>query len=183
MVDVTHDRDDRWPRYEIFGLVGFGDLSGVRGVLLLANGLEAELTSDQLDLVEVESLIDRDHQAKVLERKPDDLYGGTYRLVDKVLTRFGVSYVMVDQRDLSALDAAVRDDTNIIWVETPTNPVPTTRIVLGIERWKKATGCTLIEAYGLTETAPAACINKSAVTQCASARTAPSMMCASGSRC
>jgi cystathionine gamma-synthase len=53
---------------------------------------------------------------------PDDLYGGTYRLVDKVLARFGVEYDMVDQRDLDAVAAAVRDDTAIVWVETPTNP-------------------------------------------------------------
>ena len=53
---------------------------------------------------------------------PDDLYGGTYRLVDKVLTRFGIEYDMVDQRDLDALSAVVRDDTVLIWVETPTNP-------------------------------------------------------------
>jgi cystathionine gamma-synthase len=53
---------------------------------------------------------------------PADLYGGTYRLVDKVLSQFGVSYTMVDQRDLDELSAAVRDDTTIVWVETPTNP-------------------------------------------------------------
>ena len=53
---------------------------------------------------------------------PNDLYGGTYRLVDKVLSRFGIEYSMVDQRDLDAVAAAVRDETNIIWVETPTNP-------------------------------------------------------------
>src|SRR3954466_14635906 len=53
---------------------------------------------------------------------PGDLYGGTYRLIDKVLARFGVEYTMVDQRDLSAVEAAVREETNIIWVETPTNP-------------------------------------------------------------
>jgi cystathionine gamma-synthase len=53
---------------------------------------------------------------------PDDLYGGTYRLVDKVLTRFGIEYDMVDQRDLGALADAVRDDTALVWVETPTNP-------------------------------------------------------------
>jgi cystathionine gamma-synthase len=53
---------------------------------------------------------------------PDDLYGGTYRLVDKVLSRFGVEYDMVDQRDLDALSVVVRDDTAVIWVETPTNP-------------------------------------------------------------
>jgi cystathionine gamma-synthase len=54
---------------------------------------------------------------------PLDLYGGTYRLVDKVLKRFGVTYDMVDQTDLAALERAVRDDTVLIWVETPTNPL------------------------------------------------------------
>jgi cystathionine gamma-synthase len=54
---------------------------------------------------------------------PRDLYGGTYRLVDKVLTRFGLRYDMVDQSDLDALERAVRLDTTLIWVETPTNPL------------------------------------------------------------
>ncbi|MEA2288131.1 MAG: cystathionine gamma-synthase [Solirubrobacteraceae bacterium] len=53
---------------------------------------------------------------------PNDLYGGTYRLVDKVFTRFGLDYDLVDQTDLDALAAAVRADTRLIWVETPTNP-------------------------------------------------------------
>jgi cystathionine gamma-synthase len=53
---------------------------------------------------------------------PNDLYGGTYRLVDKVLNRWGLNYTMVDQTDLAALEAAVTDDTKLIWVETPTNP-------------------------------------------------------------
>ena len=39
-----------------------------------------------------------------------------------MLSRFGVEYDLVDQTDLSALEAAVRDDTALIWVETPTNP-------------------------------------------------------------
>jgi cystathionine gamma-synthase len=54
---------------------------------------------------------------------PSDLYGGTYRLVDKVLKRFGVLYDLVDQTDLGALDAAMRPETRLIWVETPTNPL------------------------------------------------------------
>jgi cystathionine gamma-synthase len=54
---------------------------------------------------------------------PGDLYGGTYRLFDKVLTRWGLNYTMVDQTDLDALAAAVTDDTRLIWVETPTNPL------------------------------------------------------------
>ena len=48
-----------------------GDIGGL--VFLLAHGLEAELAGDQLDLIEVESLVDRDHQPEVLEREADDL--------------------------------------------------------------------------------------------------------------
>jgi cystathionine gamma-synthase len=54
---------------------------------------------------------------------PQDLYGGTYRLVDKVLARFGLEYHMVDQTDLDALERALRPETKLIWVETPTNPL------------------------------------------------------------
>jgi len=53
---------------------------------------------------------------------PDDLYGGTYRLVDKVLSRWGLEYTMVDQADLDAVEAAVTPSTKLVWVETPTNP-------------------------------------------------------------
>jgi cystathionine gamma-synthase len=54
---------------------------------------------------------------------PADLYGGTYRLADKVLARFGISYTLVDQTDLAAVEAAVGDATKLVWVETPTNPM------------------------------------------------------------
>jgi cystathionine gamma-synthase len=54
---------------------------------------------------------------------PQDLYGGTYRLVDKVLARFGIEYDLVDQTDLGALERALRPETKLIWVETPTNPL------------------------------------------------------------
>ncbi|PZS06841.1 MAG: cystathionine gamma-synthase, partial [Chloroflexi bacterium] len=52
----------------------------------------------------------------------DDLYGGTYRLVDKVLAPWGLRYDLVDQTDLAALERAVSDQTRLIWVESPTNP-------------------------------------------------------------
>lgn len=54
---------------------------------------------------------------------PDDLYGGSFRLVDKVLTRWGLDYTLVDQRDLDAVAAAiVPGRTTLVWIETPTNP-------------------------------------------------------------
>jgi cystathionine gamma-synthase len=54
---------------------------------------------------------------------PADLYGGTYRLVDKVFSRWGLRYELVDQTDLGAVERAVTDETTLIWVETPTNPL------------------------------------------------------------
>ena len=54
---------------------------------------------------------------------PNDLYGGTYRLVDKVLTRWGLTYDLVAQTDLDAVSQAVRPDTRVIWIESPTNPL------------------------------------------------------------
>jgi cystathionine gamma-synthase len=54
---------------------------------------------------------------------PRDLYGGTYRLVDKVMTRFGLRYDLVDQTDLDSLERSVRPETSLVWVETPTNPL------------------------------------------------------------
>ena len=53
---------------------------------------------------------------------PADLYGGTFRLVDKVLSGWGLQYDLVDQTDLEALERAVRPSTKLIWVESPTNP-------------------------------------------------------------
>ncbi|HYZ10873.1 MAG TPA: cystathionine gamma-synthase [Actinomycetota bacterium] len=52
----------------------------------------------------------------------DDVYGGTYRLLARVLADWGVAFDTVDLTDLEAVRAAVRDETRVIWVETPTNP-------------------------------------------------------------
>jgi cystathionine gamma-synthase len=68
---------------------------------------------------------------------PTDLYGGTYRLVDKVLKRWGLSYDLVDQTDLDALERAVRDDTRLVWVETPTNPLLNVVDIEGVVARKK----------------------------------------------
>ena len=54
----------------------------------------------------------------------DDLYGGSFRLFDKVRTRSaGLEFSFVDFRDLEAVEAAITDRTRMIWVETPTNPM------------------------------------------------------------
>lgn len=54
---------------------------------------------------------------------PDDAYGGTYRLFAKVLSRWGLEYDPAPVADVAAVRAAVRPETKVIWVETPTNPL------------------------------------------------------------
>src|ERR671916_1242106 len=54
---------------------------------------------------------------------PHDAYGGTFRLVDKVLALWGVEYTPVDLADIGALRAALRPTTRVVWCETPTNPL------------------------------------------------------------
>ena len=53
----------------------------------------------------------------------DDLYGGTYRLFSRVLTRYGLEFTYVDMSDLDAVRAAVKPNTKLFWAETPTNPL------------------------------------------------------------
>jgi len=52
----------------------------------------------------------------------DDVYGGTYRLMARVVARYGIEYSLVDLTDPERVRAALRPETRMIWVETPTNP-------------------------------------------------------------
>ncbi|HUB57625.1 MAG TPA: cystathionine gamma-synthase [Mycobacterium sp.] len=54
---------------------------------------------------------------------PDDAYGGTFRLIDKVFTEWGVQHTPAALSDLDAVRAAITPHTRLIWVETPTNPL------------------------------------------------------------
>jgi cystathionine beta-lyase/cystathionine gamma-synthase len=53
----------------------------------------------------------------------DDLYGGTYRLFERVFARYGLAFTYVDMRDLETVAAAVQPNTKLFWVETPSNPL------------------------------------------------------------
>jgi cystathionine gamma-lyase len=56
----------------------------------------------------------------------DDLYGGTYRLFDKVLPRqAGLDFTYADTTDPASVEKALRPETKLLWVETPTNPMLT----------------------------------------------------------
>ncbi|PJF20963.1 MAG: cystathionine gamma-synthase, partial [Phototrophicales bacterium] len=53
----------------------------------------------------------------------DDVYGGTYRLFEKVHARYGIRFTWVDLTDLDAVKAAFKPETKLLWLETPTNPM------------------------------------------------------------
>jgi cystathionine gamma-lyase len=56
----------------------------------------------------------------------DDLYGGTYRLFDKVLPRTGgLDFTYADTTDPASVEEALRPETKLLWIETPTNPMLT----------------------------------------------------------
>jgi cystathionine gamma-synthase len=52
----------------------------------------------------------------------DDVYGGTYRLLARVMDQWGLAFDTVDMTDLDAFRPVVRDETALVWVESPTNP-------------------------------------------------------------
>ncbi len=53
----------------------------------------------------------------------DDVYGGTYRLFDKILRHYGLEFSYVNMANLSTVADAMRPETRLVWLETPTNPL------------------------------------------------------------
>jgi cystathionine gamma-synthase/cystathionine gamma-lyase len=53
----------------------------------------------------------------------EDVYGGTYRIFDKVFKRYGVEFSFIDSTDINNTAKAIRNNTKMIWLETPTNPL------------------------------------------------------------
>lgn len=53
----------------------------------------------------------------------DDVYGGTFRLMDKVMGPMGLASSFVDMRNPNSVRAAIRPSTKLLWIETPTNPM------------------------------------------------------------
>jgi cystathionine beta-lyase/cystathionine gamma-synthase len=86
-------------------------LEGARHALAFASGLGAETTLMLL-------FNPGDHVVYM-----EDVYGGTYRLFDKVLKRYGVSFSAVDAGDLDAVERSITPATKLVWLESPTNPL------------------------------------------------------------
>jgi cystathionine gamma-synthase len=75
---------------------------------------------------------------------PGDAYGGTYRLVARVLTRWGIEFTSVPLADLDAVRAAVRPNTTVLWCETPTNPLLGIADIAGLAGVAQDAGARLV---------------------------------------
>ena len=75
---------------------------------------------------------------------PDDAYGGTFRLVSKVLAPAGIAWTAVDLTSTDALAAALRDETRIVWVESPTNPMLTVVDIAAVAQTVHARGAKVV---------------------------------------
>ncbi len=74
----------------------------------------------------------------------DDLYGGSYRLFDKVLQKSnGLDFTFVDTTDPESVEAALRPETKMLWVETPTNPMLTLSDVALLSEMAHGRGATV----------------------------------------
>ena len=86
-------------------------LEDARHCLAFASGLGAESTLMLL-------LKPGDHVVYM-----EDVYGGTFRLFDKVLKRFGLDFSAVDASDVDAVERSMTTSTRMVWLESPTNPL------------------------------------------------------------
>jgi len=86
-------------------------LEDAKHALAFASGLGAESTLLLL-------LKPNDHVVYM-----EDVYGGTYRLFDKVMRRFGITFTAVDASDLDAVESAITPSTRLVWLESPSNPL------------------------------------------------------------
>ncbi|WP_339316491.1 aminotransferase class I/II-fold pyridoxal phosphate-dependent enzyme [Paenibacillus sp. FSL R10-2734] len=66
-----------------------------------------------------------------------DLYGGTYRLLERIMSKFGITASYVDTNDLDALEATRRPNTKAVFIETPTNPLMMITDIEAVATWAR----------------------------------------------
>ncbi len=101
---------------------------GPGGALCFASGMAATTTV-------LETLHPGDHM--VLS---SDVYGGTYRVLARLFAEWGLHFTVVDMTSLDAVKQAIRSETRLVWVETPTNPLLGVVDVAGAAELAHATG-------------------------------------------
>ncbi|HEY0493508.1 MAG TPA: cystathionine gamma-synthase [Candidatus Dormibacteraeota bacterium] len=107
-------------------------LEGGRHGLAFASGMAAESAIMQL-------LKPGDHTIAV-----DDLYGGTYRLFRRLLEPMGLKFSFVDGTDLNRLERAFTEQTRVVWLESPTNPLLKLVDIAAVSRIAHARGALVV---------------------------------------
>ncbi len=74
----------------------------------------------------------------------EDMYGGTFRLAERILRRFGLDFTYVDMRDVTNVANAIRPNTKMIYTETPTNPMMTITDIAAISSIARQASCYMV---------------------------------------
>ncbi|NLG46232.1 cystathionine gamma-synthase [Gordonia sp. (in: high G+C Gram-positive bacteria)] len=75
---------------------------------------------------------------------PNDAYGGTFRLIDKVFSEWGITYSVAPVVDVDAVRAAITPQTKLVWIESPTNPLLNVGDIAAIAEVAHAAGAKLV---------------------------------------
>lgn len=75
---------------------------------------------------------------------PDDAYGGTFRLIDKVFSQWGIEHTPAAVNDPEAIAGAINERTKLVWIETPTNPLLNIADIAGAAEAAHAAGAKLL---------------------------------------
>ena len=101
------------------------DLEGGKFGLAFASGLAAETA--------VAALLQKGDHVVIC----NDVYGGTFRLFNQVFRNFGISFDRVDARNPENLERAIKPNTKMVWMESPTNPLMLVLDIRGIAKVTK----------------------------------------------
>ncbi|MBW3110567.1 MULTISPECIES: cystathionine beta-lyase [Bacillaceae] len=71
----------------------------------------------------------------------EEVYGGTYRMITEVLTKFDIEYSFVNMKDLHEVACSIKHNTKVIYMETPSNPLLNITDIEGVVKLAKANGC------------------------------------------
>src|SRR5205085_6626495 len=69
-----------------------------------------------------------------------DLYGGAWRIFTKLFSKFGVDFTFIDSSDVAAVRYAIRPETKLLWLETPSNPLLKVTDIAACARIARAAG-------------------------------------------
>ena len=74
----------------------------------------------------------------------DDIYGGTFRIIGDVFGKYGIEHTYVEMDDLDAVKAAIKPNTKMFFVETPTNPMMKVADIQALSEIAKSVGALMV---------------------------------------